>query len=78
MNLTDYIMRLQAMDKLIQLKATGNASEFAQKVALSRSTIYKYLEILKDLGAPIDYCTKRRTYYYQKPVKLEIAFKDKY
>jgi len=77
MNLSDYISRLRAMDKLIQLKATGNASEFASKISLSRSMVYKYIDVLKELGGPIEYCCISKTFYYTAPVKLEISFKKK-
>lgn len=53
------------MDFLIQHRCTGNAVEFADKLDLSRSTLFNYLDYLRnDLGVDILYDKYGRTYHY--------------
>ncbi len=64
MSLSKYIARLQRMDLLIALKATGSPEEFANKMNLSRSTLFETLQEMKLMGVDIRYSNIRETYYY--------------
>lgn len=64
MSLSKYIARLQRMDLLIALKATGSPEEFASKMNLSRSTLFETLQEMKGMGVDIRYSNIRETYYY--------------
>lgn len=57
------------MDELIRRKATD---EFAKKVGLSRSALMKYIKLLKELNALLEYDYNRQCYYYLFPCKLKI------
>jgi hypothetical protein len=61
-----YFERLQNIDRLIRIKATGTPKEFAQKLYISESRLYSCLSLMKDLGAPVRYCKQRQSYYYEK------------
>lgn len=52
----EVLQKLERIDTLIRLRCTGFPLEFAQKLDVSRSTLYQYLNILKSLGAEIKYC----------------------
>lgn len=53
------------MDFMIQHLCTGNAKEFARKLDLSRSTLFAYLDYMRnDLGVVILYDKYRQTYHY--------------
>lgn len=53
------------MDFLIQHRCTGNAVEFAQKLDLSRSALFNYLDYMRnDLGVGILYDRYGETYCY--------------
>jgi len=56
--------RLKRISKLITLRTTGEPKEFAEKMNLSRSQLYNDLQFLKDIGAPIVYCRKSKTFLY--------------
>lgn len=58
-----YFERYQRMQNLIIQERTGNASEFAKKIGLSRRMLFNYLEELRDAGLVIEYCRRRNTYY---------------
>lgn len=64
MSLSKYIARLQRMDSLIAMRATGPPEEFACKMNLSRSTLFETLQEMKYMGVNIRYSNSRGTYYY--------------
>ncbi|MFZ2285865.1 MAG: hypothetical protein WAV93_02665 [Bacteroidales bacterium] len=64
MSLLKYIARLQRIDSLIAMKATGPPEEFAYKLNLSRSTLFETLQEMKGMGVDIRYSNIRETYYY--------------
>lgn len=69
--------KLHQIDQLIRMKATGQPHELAQRLRVSPSTIYEYLDIMKRvLEAPIRYCHFRRSYVYDEDGKLHLGFKN--
>ncbi len=62
--------KLQLLDTLIRLKATGNQESFARKVGICRSMLNQYLNEMKMLGFPISYCRRRKTYFYKQNGRL--------
>ncbi len=62
------LKKILRMDFMIQHRCTGNASEFARKMELSRSTLFTYLDYMRnDLGVVILYDKYRQTYHYDGP-----------
>ena len=68
------IRRIDKMNYLIRSKRTGTPIQFAEKLEISESTLYQYLNALRDLGAPIAYDKFRQTYYYATCVEIKIHF----
>ena len=68
-----YMNILKAIDQRIRLKATGNRKIFARTLGVSKATLQRHLELLKGYDAPIAYDWSRETYYYTKPVKLNLT-----
>lgn len=64
MSLVKYIARLQRMDYLIALRATGSPDEFARKMHISRSTLFETINEMRQLGVDIRYSSSAETYYY--------------
>jgi biotin operon repressor len=56
---------IERADRLIHLKATGTAEEFANKLGISRETLFRLLKYLRSTGYNIKYCKYRRAYYYE-------------
>lgn len=77
MSMLKYIERLKAMDRLIQLKATGTTEEFARKLDISRSTLMEYIDVLRQMEAPLAFDRYRNSYYYIFPCKLKIGYEGK-
>ena len=67
---------LERVDQLIRMKATGNSRELAKRLKISKSTVYEIIDLMKTMGAEIDYCNKRSSYYYTTEKVLAIGFVD--
>jgi hypothetical protein len=74
MSILKYIHRLQHIDHLIRRCATGKPDTFASKVGLCRSALMDYLRELREIGAPIGYCKRRESYFYQEDKQLFIGY----
>ena len=66
--------RLIRLDYLIHLKSTGTPSDCAAKIGISERSLYDYLKILKEMGAPIKFSRNRGTYYYNEDGRFRISF----
>ena len=77
MNIIKYLDRIKKMDDLIRRKATGTPEEFAEKMGLSRIALLKYIKLLKEMNAPIEYDYNRRSYHYLFPCHLKLGFESK-
>ena len=66
--------RLEQLDSLINLKATGDPKALARKMNISLRAVYDYINVLKSLGAPIKYNRHRNTYYYEEGGRFHFKF----
>ncbi len=69
--------RLIRLDHLISHKSTGTPADCAQKVGISERSLYDYLKLLKDMGAPVKFSRGRRTYYYAEGGHFHVSFLSK-
>ena len=70
----NFIKRFQAIDRLIQKKATGTSEELAVRIGISRRTLIEFINIMKELGAPIYYCRIRKSYCYEEDGSFNVSF----
>lgn len=73
MSLFRMMKKLEAITQLIAMKATGTPEEFARKLQISKSTLFRLLNELKDLGADIVYNAFRRTYEFKSGKRFFIG-----
>jgi len=66
--------RLIRLDYLIHLKSTGTPANCANKIGISERSLYDYLKMLKEMGAPIKFSRNRGTYYYDEGGRFRISF----
>jgi predicted DNA-binding transcriptional regulator YafY len=64
MSLIKYVERINRIDSLIHLRATGTPAQFAGRLDISRSTLFGYLQEMRILGADIKYSHELKSYYY--------------
>ena len=69
--------RLIRLDHLIAHKSTGTPADCANKIGISERSLYDYLRILKDMGAPVRFSRDRRTYFYSEGGHFHISFLPK-
>ena len=67
--------RLERLDILIRTRSTGTPQELAKRLNMSERNLYHFLDVMKDLGAPIFYCKTRKSYYYSEKGHFSIRFK---
>jgi len=65
---------IERVDQLIKLKSTGTADDLSKRLCVSRRSVYNILELMRNMGAPIEYCQISRTYYYSHQCDLVIGF----
>lgn len=73
MSLIKYVHRINRIDNLISLRATGTPDEFAGKLSIRRSTLFKNLQELRVLGLDIKYSTVNRSYFYADEKRIRIT-----
>lgn len=72
--LFNQIELIERIDQLIRLKATGSPKALAEKFNVSESTIYRIVETIKELGAPVEYSLVYQSYVYTEEVNFLCGF----
>lgn len=75
MNFIKNINRVEKLHSLILQEKTGNPKQLAEQLGICRATLYVLIEELNALNMPVAYSRKYETFYYEKEVKLTLAFK---
>jgi predicted DNA-binding transcriptional regulator YafY len=70
----DIFERLARIDHLIRIKGTGTPVQLASKIGVSERSVYDYLNLMKEFGAPIKFDTYRETYYYEEDGYFLVTF----
>lgn len=73
--LRECINRLELIDYLIRIKGTGTPKQLAARLNISDRSVFEYLNLMKDLGAPIKYSREKQSYYYEEDGLLQLKFK---
>ena len=72
--LINQIELIERVDQLIRLRATGNPRRLAERFDVSESTIYRLIETIKDLGAPVEFNLNHQSYIYTDEVNFMCGF----
>lgn len=73
----EIFQRVARIDYLIRTKATGSPSELARRLGISERSVYDYLKLMKEFGAPIKFDNFRQTYYYDGDGGFNFSFVSK-
>jgi predicted DNA-binding transcriptional regulator YafY len=66
------VRRIYTIHRLLALNTKVNPKKLSQRLNVSRATIFRDLDKLKDIGAPISYCYITKIYFYTADFKLTI------
>ena len=77
MRFEEKIKLLERVHALISRKSTGSPKELARRLNKSERYVFKLVNMMKDLGAPIKYCNVSRSYIYDWEVDFSIEFNRK-
>lgn len=72
--LTKQIELLERIDQLVRLKATGKPKDLAKRLEVSEATIYRIIETMKDMKAPVCYDFTRQSYVYTENTQFKCGF----
>jgi len=72
MSIIKYVDKLRRIDSLIARKSTGTPCEFAEKLEIKRSTLFQYLQEIREMGIDIKYSQLLRSYYYADGKRITI------
>ena len=59
------IERFCSIYKLIQQEQTGSPEQLAARFHISRRTLYRVIEELEDMGAPVKFSRSRNTFFFE-------------
>ena len=70
MNFIEQLALIRRLDLLIRKKGTGSPQQLAKRLNISRASLFNYIKLLKELGAPIKYSNCRNSYVYAEDFML--------
>ncbi len=74
----EHIELIQRIDQLIRLEATGTPALLADRLGMSKSKLYRLINTMKSLGAPIEYDMFLQSYVYSEAVGFRFGFYHKH
>lgn len=73
--ISDILKSLQKINEHILRENTGCSHALALKMRLTDRTLFAHIKLMKELGCPIWYCRKKKTYMYTSAGSFSIGFK---
>jgi biotin operon repressor len=73
MHFLDQIKLLKRIHNLIKKKATGSPNQLATRLDISRASVFRQINILKMLGAKINYSYDKESYVYEEEFSLKFS-----
>jgi predicted DNA-binding transcriptional regulator YafY len=65
--------KFEKLHQLIETEFTGKPEHLAIILGVTDRTVRRYIDILRDRGAIIKYSRAQQTYYFIKPVNIDIS-----
>jgi predicted DNA-binding transcriptional regulator YafY len=59
---------------LMNSKRTGTPKKCAEQLAISQRTLYRVVEEFSDIGIPIKYDRKKKSYIYDEDIMVNLKF----
>jgi hypothetical protein len=68
------LKKINQLDNLIHEQCTGSPAILSRKIGVSERSVFDYLKLMKQMGAPISYSRQRGTYTYKSDGRFNIRF----
>jgi predicted DNA-binding transcriptional regulator YafY len=68
---------IERIDQLIRLQATGSPEELIFKLGISKTKLYRIINTMKSLNAPVEYDITLQSFVYAEPVDFTFGFYTK-
>ncbi|WP_109301754.1 HTH domain-containing protein [Aquimarina sp. AU474] len=65
---------IERVDQLIRLQATGCPISLSQRLGVSRTTLYRLINTMKELNAPVTYDPAAQSFVYEEAVGFQFGF----
>lgn len=72
--LSKQIELIERIDQLIRLNATGTPKALASRLGVSKAKLYRVLDVMKELNAPIVYNIAKQCFIYEDEVRFKCGF----
>jgi len=72
--LVKQIALLERVDQLIRLKATGRPIQLAERLEVSEATVFRMIDTMKEMNAPVCYDLVRQSYVYTETTSFKCGF----
>jgi len=73
MHFLDQFKLLERIHSCIKRKGTGTPEQLANRLDISRASVFRQIKLLKELGAKISYCPHRESYVYEEKFMLSFS-----
>jgi len=71
---TRQIELIERLDQLIRFENTGNPKKLSDKLGISEAKLYRVINTMKDLNAPISYNFSKVSYVYEGCTRFKCGF----
>ncbi|GGX07843.1 hypothetical protein [Aquimarina muelleri] len=68
------IQIIERMDQFIRMRATGGPDEFASRMGISKTKLYRTIQLMKKLNAPVAYDIAEQSYVYAEAGEFTFGF----
>ena len=68
------ITLIERIDRLIHRQATGTPDQLADRLNISKTKLYRIINMMKELGAPIEYDFAKQRFIYEEEVGFRFGF----
>ena len=69
-----FLERFKRLDEIIRSKSSGTPAQLAAKLDISESTLFEFIAVMKEHGAPIHYDKNAMRYIYTEPGHFNTSF----
>ena len=65
---------IERIDQLIRMQATGTPEELANRLNISKTKLYRIINMMKELNAPVEYDLDKQCFVYEEAVGFRFGF----